>query len=443
MNIAEYIRLNYGGSSTWFVDEVRQSHHVSRVGRVLDNKNYLEGVHSVLNREDLTFKGQTYEVSKMVLNIAKSIILFHNSYLLGKRVSLSGSEGLVKEMDRVFRMGRFHNQNYKILDKVNKYGDAYEYIYIDGGKIKGKLINPEDGFPVYSDGGEYIAFIEYWADMLSNIEQYIVYYPDRVEKYSNEGGFLKLIAEYNNATGLPIHYKNGENEYDGCYGKSILEDIKPIISKIEFLLNKMDDSIYTLSLNPMPVAIGQKLDNSVNADAVGYVLNLDDGDFKYAACNLDSASIKLLYDSLMQQLMMTACVPAHIFGQNNVSNVSEVSLQMLYQNLDNKARDMEVYIREGFEDRFDMIIKAMQMQGKKVGIDEYVDVEFNYNRPVNNSELLEQMERQYGMGAISRKTIIEKSEITNNVSVELERIEQEGSSSGGNVDGKVDDGVVE
>lgn len=252
---------------------------------------------------------------------------------------------------------------------------------------------------------------------------YIVYYPDRVEKWSNEGGMLVKVEEHINLSGLPIHYHN-INEFDECFGKSILDDIVPILDKIEFLLNKFDDAIYTHSLNPMPVSIGQKLEGSVDADACGYVLNLEDGDFKYAIANLDSASIKLLYDALMQQLMMVACVPSHIFGQNNVSNVSEVSLQMLYQNLDNKARENEVYIKDGLYQRLECIEGLLEKQGITFG-NEYIDVEFNYNRPTNQKELLEQMKMQREMGAISIETIVEKSEITNDVGVELSRLKFE------------------
>lgn len=423
--IENYVSKSYGNKYNWFVDEVRQIHHMKRINQVLFNKSYLEGIHKVKDRNDTVYKGETFSVSKMVLQTAKSIILFHNSYLVGKRISLVGDNSIVDAIGNVYRTGKFHQLDYKIIDKVNKFGDAYEYVYFNNGKIESKLISPEDSYPVYDSNKNYIAFIEYWCDYLSNIETYIVYYPDRVEKWSNEGGMLVKIDEFINVSGLPIHYHN-QSELDDCFGKSILDDIIPILDKIEFLINKFDDAIYTHSLNPMPVSIGQKLEGSVDADACGYVLNLEDGDFKYAIANLDSASIKLLYDSLMQQLMMVACVPSHIFGQNNISNVSEVSLQMLYQNLDNKARENEIYIRDGLYQRLECIESLLEKQGHTFS-NEYIDVEFNYNRPTNQKELLEQMKMQREMNAISIETIVEKSEITNDVSVELNRLSLEGN----------------
>lgn len=71
------------------------------------------------------------------------------------------------------------------------------------------------------------------------------------------------------------------------FGVALLNDIKPIMDALEDVMAKMSDSIYVNVMNPMPVAIGQRIESSIPADAVGYVMNLDVGDFKYANCSLD------------------------------------------------------------------------------------------------------------------------------------------------------------
>ncbi|WP_129598425.1 phage portal protein [Anaerophilus nitritogenes] len=426
MSIYEYIEEAYNNANDWFVEECKKAHHLHRIAKVIENKRYLTGYHKILNREDMKYKGKIYKTSKMILQTAKTILQFHTNYLIGKRVSLIGSENMVKEYNKIFRKGKYHTLNYKTIDKVVKYGDCYEYVYIDSsGKITSKLINPEDGYPIYDDMGEYVGFIEYYT--IDNISYYTVYYGDKVERYSNSGEELELIEEAPNATGLVIHYKNGENEEDDCFGRSMLEDIKPILSKIEFLLNKMDDAIYTHSLSPIAIVIGQRIEGSIDADTVGYLLNLEDGaEFKYAVANLDSASIKMLYDALLQQLMMIASVPSHVFGQSNIANVSEVSLELLYQLATSKAGKLEAYIREGLEQRFEIIESILNRQGIVFGADDYVDVEFNYSKPTNQSELLDNLKKQREMGAMSIKTIIEKSDLTLDVQQEIDRLMEEG-----------------
>ncbi|WP_026893782.1 phage portal protein [Clostridiisalibacter paucivorans] len=422
----KYISDTYNNNPFWFAEEVKQAHHISRISKVLDNKNYLDGKnHKVLEREDIVYKDKELKVSKMILQTAKSIVRTHNSYIVGKRVSLTGTDDKVKVYNRVFRRGKFHSTNYKIVDKINKYGDVFEYVYYKDGRITSKLIPSEDSYPVYDNTGDYVGFIEYYTDALSNIEYYTVYSSDKVDRWTNKGGNYIKDDSVVNLTGLPIHYHN-VNDTDDYFGRSLLEDIKPILNKVEYLLNKMDDAITILSLNPISYTTGQRIEGTIDADAVGYMLSLDDGDFKYAVANLDSNSIKMLYNALVEQLVVISGVPSHMFGQSNIANVSEVSLKILYQNLDNMARELEVYLRDGFDTRADKIDILLNKQGIKFNVDDYIDVEFNYNRPIDESERIDQLSKQYQDGALSIRTYIEKSPLTSDIDTELKRIDHEG-----------------
>ncbi|ABR48986.1 phage portal protein, SPP1 [Alkaliphilus metalliredigens QYMF] len=424
MSLGRYIQVNFDNDLFWFADEVKKAHHLMRVSKVLENKNYIKGIHKVLNREDMEYKGEKYVTRKIVLQTAKTIMNFHSTYLLGKPVSLVGSsEGMVKEFNRIYRQGNFNSTDFKIVDKINKYGDVFEYVYMDGGKIKSKLINSEDAYPVYSDGNEYIAFIEHYV--IDSISYYTVFTEDKVLKWNNEHGEFNKVEEYANVSGLPIHYHN-LNDDDEMFGKSELEDIKGILDEMEDILSKFSDSIYTNSLNPMPVVSGQRIDSTIPADAMGYVLNLEDGaDYKVTSTMLDYNSIKLLYDTLKQSLLEVAGMPSIAMGQGNIANVSETSLKMLYQMADVKAMLNERYVREGMNKRFEVIRDMIGRGGMTFGTDDYVDVEFDYARPINVSDLLDNLGKQHGMGAISGKTVIEKSPLTNNVEQEIGRLREE------------------
>ena len=426
MSLDKYISEVYNNNPYWFADEVQQAHHISRISKVFSNKTYLNGKHKILEKEDISYKEKELITAKTILQTAKSIIKFHNSYIMGKRVSLSGSDDMIKQFNNVLRKGKFNLINYKIVDGLNCYGDVFEYVYYLDGKITSKLIASEDGYPIYDDEGNYVGFIEHWTDAISNVSYYYVYSANKVDKFTNRGGKYLLEDSMISLTGLPIHYINGENKEDENFGRSILEDVRPILDRLEYLINKMDDAITILSLNPLAYTTGQRIEGTVSADAIGYVLNLDDGEFKYAVANLDSASIKLLYDALVQQLQMVASVPSIAFGQTNIANASEVTLKLIYQNIDNHARQLEVYLRNGFSERFDKIEVLLNKKGIKFSVDDYLDVEFNYNRPIDTSEVIDQLNMQYNDGAISKRTYIEKSPLTDNVDVELERIAEEG-----------------
>ena len=119
-------------------------------------KEYLAGRHKVLGREDMKFKDKEFKVKKLILNNAKTILNFHTTYLLGNPLSLVGSEDMVNIIEDIYRTGNYSDVDFKLLDKIIKFGDSYEYIYKDNGIIKSKIIASEDGYPVFDDSGEYM-----------------------------------------------------------------------------------------------------------------------------------------------------------------------------------------------------------------------------------------------------------------------------------------------
>lgn len=126
-----------------------------------------------------------------------------------------------------------------------------------------------------------------------------------------------------------VHYHNFSDE-DYNYGVSLLTDIKPIMDELEDIISKLEDAIYANILNPMPVAIGQRIESSIPADATGYVLNLDNGDFKVVSTSMDYNTVKLYLDNLKQMLKDISCIPSVLGSSTNIANISEVAMKILY-----------------------------------------------------------------------------------------------------------------
>ena len=423
--LSYYIEKQYGNNPKWFEEEVNQGNHAKRINDVINNRDYLAGRHKVLLRQDSQYKGKTLVVNKTVLQYAKTVIRFHDTYLLGKPVQLScNDENTLKTFSDIYKLGQYDSVDYQIIDRVNKFGDAYEAIYVDNGVIKSKVLDNACSYPVYDDMGNYIAFIEYWTDAYTAISFWNVYYPNYVEHWDNEGGELRLVST-DRSVGLPIHYHNFNDE-DYNFGKSLLDDIKPIMDDLEDIISKMGDSIYVNTLNPMPVAIGQRIESSIPADATGYVLNLDVGDFKYASCSMDYNTIKLYLDNLKQFLNDVACMPSVLGSSTNIANISEVSMQILLMMANVYADENKKWLNIGFQERFDMFKKILDMQGISVNGD--VEVIYNVSMPVASTEMIANLKALQEMGAISRETIMEKTEYITDVDVEKKRLQGENVS---------------
>lgn len=189
--LKQYIRDKYDNQSDWFVQEVESVTNQQRILDVINKKEYLNGKHKILQRESYKYNGKEFNPRKIVLQYAKTLLNFQQNYLLGNPITLTGNEKVVKEYQTVNRKGKYDRINQKVFDKVLKYGQVAEYVYLDNGIIKSKIIDPSEGCPIYDHENNLIAFVE--AYISDGISYYNVFNGDTVEQYSDEGGNLKLI----------------------------------------------------------------------------------------------------------------------------------------------------------------------------------------------------------------------------------------------------------
>ena len=435
-----YIQKQYGNNPMWFKEEVLQGNHAKRISDVINNRDYLSGIHKVLLREDAQYKGKQLVTRKTILNYAKTVLKYHNVFLLGKPVQLScNDENTAKTFADIYRLGHYDTVDYQILDRVNKFGDAYEAVYVDNGTIKSKVLDNACSYPVYDDMGVYISFIEHWTDVYTGITFYDVYYPTYVEHWHNEGG-VEQLASTDTSVGLPIHYHNF-NDVDYNCGISLLTDMIPVLDELEDIMAKLGDSIYVNVLNAMPVAVGQRIESSIPSDAVGYCLNLDVGSFDWKNCSLDYNSIKLYLDNLKQFLNDIACMPSVLGSNTNIANISETSMKILLSMASVFADENKKWLNIGFKERFKMFKKILSMQG--INVDDDVDVIYNVSMPVASTEMVANLKALQEMGAISRETIMEKTEYVSDVEVEKKRLASEKPINSGASDKGKDKEIVD
>lgn len=327
-------------------------------------------------------------------------------------------------MQRVYKKGNYDKIDFDLLNNLVKYGNAYEYVYIkDDGNVSSKVVPTECGYPIYNDENDMIAFVEYYTSLESDF--YVVYTQEEVVKYSTIGGMdLRVVGAYKNVSGLPIHYKT-DNELSKTFGKSDLDDFINIIDAMEDLLSKFSDSFYKHH-NPIPVVIGQQLKGEgLNPHIVGGGITLDDGaDFKMVSNGVNHKAFEVIFNILMQQLINIASVPAVALNASDVSNLSEMSMRMLYQLADMKGGLNERYLREGLEQRNSKIVGLLGKQGKAYSEDaiDSLDMVFHYARPVNETEVIDNLVKMYDVGAISMESLVAINPYVSNEHLELKRI---------------------
>ncbi|MHA6251958.1 phage portal protein [Oceanobacillus sp. CAU 1775] len=432
MELQEYINGRYDGQFKKFVEEeVNRVSAQTHIRDIVGIKEYLgKNLHKVNTRPNETFNGQDIEVERITLNYAKTIIHFSVNFLLGgSPVKLAGKEDVVKEINRLYKKGKYSKTDYKILNDMIRYGETFEYVYYKNGKVLSQIIDPSEAFPIYSpETNEMIAFIQYYHSDYT--DYYVVYTDELVRKYNNsQGEDIALVSQYPNFTGLPIHYKT-ENEMDSTRGFSELNDYITIIDSMEHLLSKAVDGYYRHIMGT-PVSIGQNLTN-VNIpkhgnNGVGLALD-DDGDFKYVTNPFSHSAFKELYGTLKSALGDISSLPNVLMnGGSTISNVGDVAIESIFYLALIKANLNSKYLKDGFELRLEKMRDVLEMEGVTFDDEDFESVSFVFspNMPKNMKELTEIMKELYAMDSISKESILDNVSFIDKVS-ELERLASEG-----------------
>lgn len=425
MNLDQYVKVKYKNHPQWFVEEIANVSNQQRIQNVISNKDYLEGKHKILQRSNFKYNGQVIEPRKIVLQYAKTLLNFQVAYLLKNNVQITGNEKLVDEFVKVSKLGKFSFNNQKILEKMLKFGQCAEYLYMDRNVIKSKVLDPAEYTPVYNQHNELLAVIEHWIH--DSITYYVVYTSDTVQEWSNEGGQLKLLSQFANLSGLPIIYV-ADNEYGDMDGRSDLEDWISILDSLEDLISKYSDSMYKY-MNPIPVAIGQQIKAELPSDIVGGGLNLDDGaDFKMVSNQLDSKSFEVIYKTLLQSLLDISQTPAVSMNKTDISNLSEVSIKLLFSLADVKAGMNEDHLKRGLYERYEKVRELLKYRGITLTDDEMATLDFSfvYNIPSNHKEIIDNLKVLKEMNTISTESLLELSPYVSDKGQELERMQSEG-----------------
>lgn len=432
--LKQYVLESYDSNDIdiWFVKEVEEQS--LRISKVSKNMRYLSGEHKIKSKQDIQYQNKTFVTKKTMFNEAKNILDFGTTYLLTKKPTFVGTEDKVKLYNKVYREGNFYNADFKIFDKTKKFGDIGEYIYLDDVKgkkvIKSYIIQPDSFYPVYNDSMELVAVIEYWFNSKSKASYYKVYTEDKVFEYTNKNqGEVYLLNTYL-SYGLPIHYKTLDDN-DELFGRSELDDLIPVIDDIEAIINRLGDTVHTVITNPILNISGDLKgeSNEMNVAGVGYCIVTDiGGKISYTKAEMDYNCIKLYLDKVKEEIVNIGAVPSAVYGQSNYSNISETVIQQLYQIASNRAKINEMWLREGLVKRWEVIDNILESEFDiEFNEDEYIDVDFNYNRPSNDTEICDNIVKMRGINAMSHRDSIEANPLVTDVEQTCSRLEEDKS----------------
>lgn len=423
MSLQQFIQ-DYGYGNEWFVEYVNEVNNQRRIMRIIEIKEYLSGKHAITARPNEMFGGKVFVPRRITLQYARRLLEFGTAYLIGNPVTLTGNEKVVDAVNTVYRDG-YDKIDFDIVHNVNRYGNAYEYVYLKDGKITSKLIDVADSYPVIDAENNYVSFAESFT--VNNVTFYNVHYEDQVIKYNNAGGQLRITESYNNFSGLPVMYRN-DNPVDEVFGRSDLEDYITILDSLEDLISKSTDAFYKY-ITGLPVVRGQQLKgDGLPTEVIGGGLVLDsDSSFEFIQNQFNHQAFAELYKHLMTSLLDVSCTPSVAMGKVDISNLSEVSIKLLFSLSNLRAMIAEKYIKEGMRQRNKKIRRLLELQGVSFADDEWdtLDIVFRYAMPQSEGDIIDNLKVLRDMGAISIESVLGQSPYISDINSEMIRIAAE------------------
>lgn len=400
---------------------------------------------------------------KLKHNFIKKLVRQKVSYLLSEKIDVqTENDSYTNVLDEIFNNG-FHKLLKNIMtESINK-GIAWVYPYIENNKLKFQKLNSSEIIPLWKDndhtrldGAIRVYEQEYYeGDTLKTITRVEFYTEDRIKRWILKDNKLipdiDMIEQFGESY-INVEYADGENK-GLSWGKVPLIYFKyndleqPLLLMIESLI---DDYNMQRSLNSDMI-----LDTPNN---IIHVRNYDGehpGEFRK---NLSTYRIGFTSDDggmeSMDVNINTEAYEKHIkttrkdifeFGggvdtdfDSFGNSPSGIALEILYQDLDLDCNEIETEFQASLEYLM-YFINLYILEVVQAGDFEKEPFEFIFtrNKLNNESEIIKDLNESIKHGTLSKQTVTERHPYA--ATDELERIEEESSNLGDDLDQYVHD----
>lgn len=402
-----------------FIDE-----HMLLVPEYLENDNMYKGYHAILDKEALPdYKPD----NRLTANFAKYIVDISEGYIIGVPVKVVSDIDAVNETLNDFRnranMSDVESEASKL---ASIFGHSFIYMYQDEEAYTQVVPNgPIDMFMVYDDtiAQKPLFAVRYFRDAEDEFRGELI--TDTHYYTLTEGKDTLVISDE-----LP-HYYNGVPVVEWMQNserQSVFHNVKSLINALNLALSEKANDVSYFADSYLAV-LGALIDEETMANLrANRTINIaGEGTDKVkiefvtkpSADGLQENLIDRLID-LIYQLSMTANMNDEAFG----GNISGVAMEFKLQGMKNMAIMKERKLQASMTEMYRMLFNLPTNISPALK-DEWVNLEYQFSRniPRNLQDEAETMAKMEGI--VSKRTQLSVSSLIPDVSMELERIEEE------------------
>lgn len=387
------------------------------------NKEYYEGEQNILKK---SYSDVSKPCNKVVLNYCKNIADAYCGYLASPdHISYSSEEDITEIMD-VLKYNDYQTQDSNFLLDALIHKVAYELMYIDEeGKVRFKLINPLQCFPIYDDSlnEDLIGFVRiYPVDEWDNENTFKVdLYLDSVIQHfemSGDNGYLQFIEEeqhyFNQVPVNVLRLPNDENIFNCIV--SMQDAVNEIVSsEIDDFSAFCDAYLTLIGLDADDEDIAKMKENRVLVLPEG-------GQANWLIKNSSSNQSETILKRLHETIYRVASCP-DFSSESFVGGVSSgIAIQYRLTGMETRAAKICAEMKKALQRRIEIICGVATLKtGEEIFTN--IDIKFTRNIPVDNNAIISLVSQLKGI--VSDKTLLSQLGFIEDVNAELDALNEQ------------------
>ncbi len=421
---------------------------------MIKGNNYYKGMHDIL-RNKRTIIGEGGKVTevenlpndRLVNNQYSKLVDQKVNYLLGKEIAFNTEDkAYSKILNKEVFDADFDRLMLEIGEDSLNCGIGWLYVYYDElGGLKFRRIKPWQLIPGWAD------------EEHTKLDYAIRVYPLVVYEGKNEKEIVKI--EVFDTKGISRFVKDGGNIYpDGPVWQMpyfyvddtplgwdkiplipfkanrnelpLLKRIKSLQDALNLMMSNFDNNMQEDVRNTILVLKNYDGENLAefrkNLAAYGAVkvktVNGSDGDVTTLNVEVNAENYKLIIDLLKKSIIENA-MGYDAKDDRLGGNANQMNIQSMYSDIDLDANKMELEYRASFERLLWFVNAYLSQTGKGDFDDEEVDIIFNRDILINESEAIDNCAKSQGI--LSDETIVAQHPWVDDVQKELKKLKKQ------------------
>ncbi len=440
--------------------EIKKFKNSNEYRQMIIGERYFEGKHDILfkSRSTIGRNGQLIDLSnlpnnKIVDNQYKKVVVQKVNFLVGKSILFqTDNDKYSNELTKIMNKSLVRTFNSLAIDSLNC-GIGWLYVYYDErGKLSFKRFRPTEIIPVWKDAEhtelDYVIRLFNESSFKGGVEitteMVEVYTKFGIEKYEyRNGGLVSCVPICISNVTPYFAVKSGESFYEFNWEQvpiipfkynsreiPLINMVKSLQDGINVILSNFQDNMQEDPRNTIMVLVnyggenlGEFRENLATYGAVK--INTEDGvagDVKTIQVDVNAENYKVILN-LFKEAIIENAMSYNAKDDKLSSNPNQMNIKSMYSDIELDANSMELEYQASVEKLLWFINN--HFSNTKVGDfqDERVDVIFNRDMMMNESSVIEDIQKSVGI--LSKKTLVEQHPYVKDITRELERLEQE------------------